>query len=179
MTGQVGADSCVRPPPAPNISTSTIFQDSNYDSRYEESISLNFPSKSNRVERAAATNSVKEIEHEPREEVWTAPAGSPPPMTLAQPRHPPTTLDANARGTLQAEKLLGKSKCHLLPCFDQTHPMEGIELLSAESDLLARPQPTHPTAGELSLASSLSPLQACSRHSPDNLSPLRVYLSPN
>jgi hypothetical protein len=54
-------------------------------------------------------------------------------------------LDANARGTLQAEELLGKSKCQLLPFFDQTHSMEGIEPLPAEGELecleLARPQP--------------------------------------
>jgi len=120
---------------------------------------------------------------EPREEVWTAPAGSPPPMTLTQPRHPPAMLDANARGSLQAEELLGKSECQLLPCFDQTHSMEGIGLLPAESDFecveLARPQLTHPIAGKLELASSLSPLWVCSRHSPNNLSPLWVYLSPN
>ena len=78
-------------------------------------------------------------------------------MTLAQPRHPPAMLDANARGTLQAEELLGKSECKLLPCFDRTHSMEGIELLPAagsefECLRLAHPQPTHPMAGELPIA---------------------------
>jgi hypothetical protein len=103
-----------------------------------------------------------------------SPCGQPTTNDTRTASTPPDHVDANARGTLQAEELLGKSKCHLLPCFDQTHPMEGIKLLSAESDLecleLARPQPiagvlesklrgrTHPIAGELESSEQPQPI---------------------
>ena len=83
-------------------------------------------------------------------------------MTLTQPRQPPAMLNASARGTLQAEELLGKSKCQLLPCFDQTHSMEGIELLPAESDFecpeLDRPRPTLPIVGDLESSEQPQPV---------------------